>query len=187
MKLNKLALILILVIAFACNKDKEVNPFEIRKNRIGSLTDTTEVKDLEMIFGNDSIVSSIKGDEYLGENNDIEIYDTEGNQLLILTPSQALDSTAVIKTIQIMDERYKTPKGISTASTFGDIKNNYQISKVNNLINSIVISVNEINAAFTIDKKELPAALRYGNMDATIDPIQIPETAKVKYFMLNWQ
>ena len=187
MKYTFIKLIVCLSLMVSCDTDKKVDPFEIRKHHVGQLTDSTEVSELKTIFANDSIVSAIKGDEFLGENNDIEIFDKEGNKLLVLTPSQALDSTAVVKTIQIMDGRYKTAKNISTASTFGDIKNNYKISKVNNLINSIVVSVNEINAAFTIDKKELPSNLRYGDMDMIIDPVQIPDQAKIKYFMLNWQ
>jgi hypothetical protein len=49
----------------------------------------------------------------------------------------------------------------------------------------VVVSVNEINASFTIDKTELPGGLRF-DMDATIDAIQIPEKAKIKFFMLHW-
>jgi hypothetical protein len=45
--------------------------------------------------------------------------------------------------------------------------------------------VKEIEATFTIDKKELPANLRF-DVKANIDPIQIPEKAKIKYFMLHW-
>lgn len=186
--MNKIVPLCLLVsLAFACNQDKEPDPFEIRKHHIGLLTDSTEVRDLKTIFANDSIVTAVSGDEYMGRiNDDIDIYDSQGKLLLTLTPSQSLDSTAVIKNIQVFDERYKTEKGISTISTFADIKSNYKISKINNLINSIVITVNEINASFTIDKKELPANLRYGDMDMTIDAVQIPDSAKVKYFMLNW-
>ena len=71
------------------------------------------------------------------------------------------------------------------AERLKDINAAYKISKIDNLINSIVVSVNEINASFTIDKKELPASLRF-DMDMTIDPIQIPEKAKVKFFILHW-
>lgn len=178
--------VLTAIIVIGCSTEKKQNPFQIGKKHIGLLTDSTQVKDLELVFPTDSIVKNIKGDEFTGNSNDIEIYDTSsGKQLLILSPSQSLDSTALIKSIHIKDSRYKTDKNISTLSRFADIKNNYKISGISTLINSIVISVNEINASFTIDKKELPANLQF-NMDLKIEAVQIPDNAKIKYFMLYW-
>ncbi|WP_323788185.1 hypothetical protein [Psychroserpens sp.] len=181
----------LLIVAFlallisGCATEKKQDPFQIGKQHIGLLTDSTQVKDLELAFPADSIVKHIKGDEFTGDINDIEVYDSTGKKLLILTPTQSLDSTAVIKSIHITDSRYKTANNISTLSTFADIKNNYKISGISTLINSIVISVNEINASFTIDKKELPANLQF-NMDLKIEAVQIPDNAKIKYFMLYW-
>jgi len=57
---------------------KEVNPYFISKNSIGLLTDSTKVKDLETIFINDSVVKRIRGDEFTGRINDIEIFDKMG-------------------------------------------------------------------------------------------------------------
>ena len=140
---------------------------------------------MESIFANDSISKYIGGDEFTGNINNIEIFEKGGKRLLTLTPSEALDSTAVISTVKIEDERFKTEKLISKLSTFKDIKDNYKINSINNLINAIVISVNEINAGFTIDKKELPSNLRF-DMNIKIDAVQIPDNAKIKYFMLHW-
>lgn len=174
-----------LVIFASCTSEKKQDPFQIGKQHVGLLTDSTQVKDLALVFPNDSIVKSIKGDEFTGQINDIDIYSSEGKQLLSLTPSQALDSTAVIKSVQIISDRYKTDKNITSLSTFKDIKDNYKISSINSLINSVVISVNEMNASFTIDKKELPANLRY-DMTINIEAVQIPDHAKIKYFILHW-
>ena len=104
---------------------------------------------------------------------------------MILTPKEALDSTAFIDNIRIMDSRYKTNKNISNISTFKDIQAAYKINRIDNLISSININVKEINAYFTIDKKELPANLRF-DMKMTIEASQIPDDAKIKYFMINW-
>lgn len=185
--MNK-SLIIVALIALCivgCATEKKQDPFQIGKQHIGLLNDSTQVKDLELAFPKDSIVVNVMGDEFTGEINDIEIYDTSGKQLLTLSPEQSLDSTALIKSIHIKDSRYKTDNNISTLSTFADIKNNYKISGISTLINSIVISVNEINASFTIDKKELPANLQF-NMDLKIEAVQIPDDAKIKYFMLYW-
>ena len=174
----------ILILMTSCTKEQ--NPFLIEKHNIGLLTDSTQVKDLEMIFANDSVVKFLGGDEFTGKINDIDIYDKTGKHLLVLTPSEPLDSTATISNIRIMDNRYKTSKNISLQSTFKDIQSAYKINRIDNLINSINVNVNEINSYFTIDKKELPANLRF-DMDATIEASQIPDNAKIKYFMINWK
>jgi hypothetical protein len=164
---------------------KKQDPFLIEKQNIGNLTDSTQVKDLESIFINDSIVKFVGGDEFIGSINNIDIYDKSGNHLLILTPNEALDSTAVIDNIRIIDSRFKTAKKVSTLSTFKDLQKAYKINRIDNLINSINVNVNEVNAYFTIDKKELPANLRF-DMKLTIETSQIPDDAKIKYFMVNW-
>ena len=137
---------------------------------------------------NPFLISSLKQTLLVAFNlpvNMVEIFDTNKNKLLILTPREISDSTSTIGNVRIVDSRYKTEKGISTLSTFKDIQKAYKISKIDNLINSILISVNEINASFSIDKTELPANLRY-DTSATIEAIQIPESAKIKFFFLYW-
>jgi len=164
---------------------KEQNPFEISKQHIGFLTDSTQVKDLNSIFANDSVVKFIGGDEFTGAVNNIDIFEKGGKKLLTLSPKQALDSTATIASIHIFDDRYKTDKNISVLSTFKDIKGKYQTFRIINLINSIVVAVDEINAVFTIDKEELPANLRF-DMDLKFEATHIPDEAKLKYFFINW-
>ena len=185
MKKTFFAILVCAILITSCTKDKAPDPFLIQKHNIGLLTDSTQVKDLEAIFKNDSVVRYVAGDEFAGEVNSIEVFEKNGNKLLDLSPREALDSTSLISSVRIIDSRYKTKKNISTLSTFKDIKEAYNISRIDNLINSVVVSINEINASFAIDKKELPGSLRF-DMDATIDPIQIPEKAKIKYFMIHW-
>ena len=179
-----ITLLSISLLIVGCEKPQD--PFAVQKQNIGLLTDSTQVKDLEMVFANDSVVKFIGGDEFTGDFNTIDIYEKGGAKLLELTPSQALDSTAIIENVRIMDNRYKTLKNVSLISTFKDISDNYTISRIDNLINAVVVSVNEINSAFTIDKKELPANARF-DMELNIEVTQIPDTAKIKYFMINWQ
>lgn len=183
MRKSFLSLILCSLLLSSCGKEQD--PFQVNKNHVGLLTDSTQVKDLETIFSKDSIVKNKEGDTFSLNVSDIEIFETGGEKLLILTPIRRRDSTSTIKSIQIMDARYKTDKGVSKLSTFKDISSKYKISRIDNLISSIVIFVNDINATFTIDKKELPASLRF-DMTLKIEETQIPENAKVKYFFLNW-
>ncbi|MDY2587544.1 hypothetical protein [Winogradskyella aquimaris] len=185
MKNTIFTILIVIMLITSCSKEKPTDPFLIKKHHIGLLTDSTTVKELDAVFSNDSVVRYVAGDEFTGSVNIIEIFDKSGKKLLDLSPKEALDSTSVISSVRINDERYKTEKNVSLLSTFKDIKDNYKISKIDNLINTVVVSVNEINASFTIDKKELPSSLRF-DMEATIDPIQIPEKAKIKYFMIHW-
>ncbi|WP_242205537.1 hypothetical protein [Aestuariivivens insulae] len=184
--MNKLFLpIVVLAICFTSCK-QEQNPFEIGKQHIGLLNDSTQVKDLKTIFNNDSITNFDSGKAFSNNINTIDVFDKNGNKLLVLSPKKLGDSTSVITSVQVIDSRYKTHKDISTLSTFKDINNAYKITRINNLINSIVVSVNEINASFTIDKKELPANLRF-DRNLTIEAIHIPDHAKIKYFFINWR
>lgn len=157
---------------------KKQDPFEIGKQHIGSLTDSTQIKELKSIYPNDSIVN------FMGID-DIEIFEKGGKQLLILTPRSSMDSTSVIENVHVIDSRYKTDKNISTLSTFKNILDTYKISKIDNLINSIVVNVNDINASFVIDKKELPANLRF-DRQFKFEATHIPDNAKIKYFFINW-
>lgn len=178
-----LNIILFIIVFVSCGKKQD--PFQVNKHNVGLLTDSTQVKDLETVFSGDSIVKNKEGDAFSLNLSDIEIFETGGKKLLILSPQQSSDSISTIKSVQIMDGRFKTEKGITKLSTFKDIAGKYKISRIDNLISSIVVSVNEINATFTIDKKELPASLRF-DMTLKIEETQIPDNAKVKYFFLNW-
>lgn len=178
-----LALVVSIILFVSCQNEKD--PFIISKYHVGLLTDSTQVKDLKDIFPNDSIARFIAGDEFAGDINSIQIYEKSGIKLLTLSPRQSLDSTSVFQSVQIVDSRYKTDKNISVLSSFKDITSAYKISRINNLINSVVVFVNDINASFTIDKKELPANLRF-DMNLTIEETHIPDDAKIKYFFINW-
>lgn len=182
---NILSSIILILIIVSCSTDKSQDPFMVKKHGVGLINDSTQVKDLKDIFANDSISSYKEDDHFTGSINTINIFEKGGNQLMIIRPTEALDSTATISSIQLIDPRYKTEKNISNISTFKDIKDAYKINTISNLINSIVISVNSIDATFTIDKKELPGNMRY-DLDMKIDPIQIPDGAKVKYFMVHF-
>jgi hypothetical protein len=178
-----LPLIIILLVIVGCTKDQD--PYLISSKSIGLLNDSSQVKDLKKIYKKDSIVFRTNDNEFIGNRNDIEIFDKAGKPLLVLTPNKILDSTATIETIKILDSRFKTVKGLNTLSTFSDIEKNYKISSIQNTLKNIVVFVNEIDAFITIDKKELPSELQF-DMSAKIEAVQIPENAKIKYFMIGW-
>ncbi|HNQ26931.1 MAG TPA: hypothetical protein PKL92_03335 [Aquaticitalea sp.] len=183
MKYSFIAILFIFILLSSCKKEQ--NPFLVSKNHVGLLTDSTKVMSLKTVFASDSIVR-YKTDPVLKiPMNFIEIHEKKGALLLTLTPKNVDDSTSTITNIRIEDSRYKTAKGISKKSRFKDIQSAYSISKIDNLISTVVVSVNEINAQFAIDKTKLPANLRY-DMNIKFEPSQIPDNARIKYFFINW-
>ncbi len=181
----KKALLMLSFITVFTACDTKIDKFLISHHNIGELTDSTQVKDLERIYSNDSVVKSIAGDEFLGRVNDIEIFEKGGKRLLVLTPTEALDSTSTIRTVKIIDDRYKTLKGLSINSTFKDIRTNYNISSIQNTLRNIVLFTSDSNFFFTINKNELPSELRF-DISKKIEAVQIPDDSKIKYFMIGW-
>ena len=180
---NIILLIGLVIVYWSCEKPSD--PYLISPKKIGFLTDSTQVRELDDAFPTDSISSYIGGDEFTGNINNIEVYDGEGNKLLILTPIETLDSTSTIRTVRLVDSRYHTDKGISKLSTYGEVKAQYKISGIQNTLQNIIVSIDEINAYFTIQKSELPDNMRY-DINMKIDPIQIPDKAKIKDFFIQW-
>lgn len=183
MKKTIVSLSILALILTSCGKGTD--PYLVQNQNVGLLTDSTQVKELKTIYANDSLISPIAGDEFSGSLNTIEVYEKGGKHLLSIIPKQLLDSTSTISSIKFKDARFKTDKGITSNSTFGDIKKNYTITKIQNSFKSASIFVKESDAFFLIDKKELPAEFRF-DMQKTIEATNIPETAKVKHFILGW-
>ncbi|MCF4102312.1 hypothetical protein L1I30_11585 [Gillisia sp. M10.2A] len=182
--MKKLSFTIVLaVLAMSCGRDSD--PFLIINNRVGQLTKEIKINQLDSIFKGDSIVRNTSSTKFLSATSDIEIYDKEGAPLLILEPVQQFDSTSTVGYIQILDSRYQTDKGLSIKSTFGDVVEKYTISRIENTLNSAVVFIDELNLYLTIDKKELPSSLRY-DTDSRITASQIPDNAKIKYFMISW-
>lgn len=183
-KMKKLLLFPLLALLFiACAKEED--PYLIGKNRIGLLTPEVQVNQLDSIYANDSISREVNQNRFYGSSNEIRIFDEAGKQLLLLEPVQAFDSTSTIGYIQVLDPRFKTAKGLNIKSTFQEIVENYSISRIENTLSAVVIFIDDLNAYITIDKKELPAELRY-DTESIIQSSQIPDDARFKYFMIGW-
>lgn len=172
-----------LSVLVACSSDGD--PYLIDANRVGPLTREIRINQLDSIFSNDSIVKNTRGNRFLNSTNDIQVYDRDGSPLLILEPVQQFDSTSTVGYIQVLDPRFETSKGLNTESTFGEVVKNYNISRIENTLNSAVVFIDELNMYLTIDKKELPSSLRF-DTDSRINASQIPDNAKIKYFMISW-
>ncbi|HET8886839.1 MAG TPA: hypothetical protein VFM70_10860 [Salinimicrobium sp.] len=184
--MKKLFLVLSMsLLCFLVSCSDEDDPFLITNDRVGKLTKDIKINELETLYADDSLVNQPLNPQYVDQGTDIEIYGKEGNLMLVLQPVQEFDTTSTIGNIQIVDPRFKTKKGLNIESSFGDIVENYSISRIENTLSSAVVFIDEINAYISIDKKNLPAALRF-DTDSKIEKSQIPDDAKFKYFMIGW-
>ena len=183
MRKNSLYILFFSVFFFSC--EKEQDPFLITANSIGMLNKDVRLNQLDSVFTQDSIVRHVSDSEMYRKSNEIEIYDTNGKRLLLLEPVQAFDTTSTVGFVQVLDPRFKTAKGLGTESTFKDIVENYEISRIENTLSAAVIFIDDLNIYVTIDKKQLPVELRY-DTQTRIQASQIPDDAKIKYFMVDW-
>ena len=176
-----LAVILVSLFLVQCTKE---NSFLIEKNRVGLISSTDKVSDIEMIFANDSVVSHLSegalGDgesKFNGDNDEYLIYSKEGKHLLTLVPKTSQDSSSTIKYVDVFDNQFKTEKKLALTSQFKDVNLHYMINKVETTLSSATLYIDELNATITIDKKELgmnPFSTEKVQLE------QIPEMAKLK-------
>ena len=170
----------ILALVFsACND----NAMIIDDTSVGPLIETTRVFELAKLFPGDSLAGRrIEGDSLIGE---VELYDAEGKIRLIIFPKDETDPKSELSYARIIDPKFTTKNGIGAASTFGALKNQYEVDGLNNAINAVVVSFKDTPWYVTIDKKELPENIRY-DYASKIELAQIPDEAKIKYFFYTW-
>lgn len=174
--------ILSLVFFLQC-KEQPNTDFLVTHNGVGKLDKISLVRDLEVIYANDSIVKDSTIHNLSNKSKKVKVFEKGGGLLLTLTPSS--DSIPTIENIRIEDPRFVTEKGIGLNSTFKDIKDNYQVQKVITSMNNVVILLRNSNTYFTISKEQLPSSLRYAS-SVNIEAVQIPDEAKIKYMMVAW-
>lgn len=163
-----------------CAKSTDAD-FLITPTSFGKLTKDNSAKEIATIYATDSIVK----DDAVQLNASMRkehIYEKGGKPLFTVS----ISNDSIIDNIRVLDPRYTTDKGVNLLSTFKDIKDNYTVSKVLTSMNNIVLFIKDSEIYFTIDKKELPENLRYSN-STKIEAIQIPDAAKIKYLMVDWE
>jgi hypothetical protein len=178
-----LAILLAALFINACATDK--NEFLITNGAIGPLKKDSPIKAVDSLFANDSIVKLSPLSNALGTQGQVEIYDREGNKLLLISPDDEKDPNSLISDVLVFDTRYATKAGFNPGSTFKDLKAQYEIKAVENAINAVIVFLKDSDIWVTIDKKQLPEEIRY-NFNAKVEATQIPDEATFKYFMIGW-
>ena len=179
-----IALVSVTLLFIQCKE--EINPFLISNDSVGTLTRGMTIKEIDSTFAKDSIVKLYAQNEELPTQGEVEIYEKNGTKLVSISPVNNNDPDALISNFQFFDPRYKTDKGLNLSSTFKDIKTNYKISNIETTISTVVIFLEDNDLFINIDKNELPENFRY-NPNLVIDVTNIPDEAKIKYFMLSWK
>ena len=179
-----IAIISVTLLFIECKE--EINPFLISNDSVGALTRGMTIKEIDSIFAQDSIVKLYAQNEELPTQGEVEIYKKNGTKLVSISPVTNNDPDALISNFQFFDPSYKTDKGLNLSSTFKDIKANYKISNIETTISTVVIFLEDSDLFINIDKNELPENFRY-NPNLVIDITNIPDEAKIKYFMLSWK
>lgn len=179
-----LSLVLILVLCLVSSCKKQEDPyFSISSDQVGLLTRDALYENVKELYARDSLVEDTLQLTIGTGNKKLKIFESGGKHLLTLTPST--DSLPRIGHILVADSRYATAEGIGLLSTFGDIKKQYTVRKIITSLNNVVILLEGSDVYFTIDKKELPAHLRYTKTQP-IEQVEIPDAAKIKYLMIGW-
>lgn len=162
-------IILLLLLAFVLVQCKKGEDTLMAKNQVGPIDKYTAFLEVENMFKKDSVVKSPEEDAI-----SLQIF-KNGDKALIINKN--IDSIKTIESVQVFSDLYTTERGLSTASTFKDINNNYTIKKVEPTFTSAVVFVDELNMTIALDKKDL-------NIDEfdmrKISKDQIPDMAKIK-------
>lgn len=162
---------------------KKEDPFLFGSQAVGKILKTTTAKEVDLLYESDSVVKQdIEG---IVTNKNIEIFEKGGAKLLSLEPSEEGKDDSTFDHIQIFDSRFKTDKGVGLSSTFADFTTHYEVKRIERIMNLVNVFFKNEDFYITIDMKELPMEIRV-QPDFKIDPVHIPNRAKLKYLMISW-
>lgn len=150
--------------------------FHISEDRVGIFSKGMTMADVYKAIPKEQIKKKVGYGEFADDTyDDYEIYDSNGDLLLILTPKENGNINSKINRISILDKRFKTTENIGLDSTFGDLKKYYSTNDIAPDMEHIVVFVEHINAWFSIKKTELKDDWWNGK---SIDKSKIPNSAK---------
>lgn len=161
----------------------------ISKNQLGDLNSSLKISEIKKILIDDS-VELIYAKDAFGKAipntiKEVEVYDTSGQQMLLIKPSAGMDTLSKIKNIRIFSEKYKTANGLGIGSTFAEVKKYHNVKEIQSSVKSIIITLKDLNAFVSFDREVLPGDVRF-DMEAEIKPIMIPNDAKINRFWINF-
>ena len=184
--IRKTLILFISTLLFSCSyKQKSTDDFLVTDTNVGIFYEGMTVNDVLKLVMDNQIKKVVDFDDYENPYDDYQYFDSNKNHLLILTPEYQDDKKSKINRILIKDERYKTNKNIGLSSTYADLKEHYQITDYSPDLEQIVLTIDELNAWFSISKSQLSENW-WNDNTKTIDISKIPDNATFDSFVIWW-
>ena len=180
-------LLFLALLTISCvNKQADKVDFLVTENNVGVFKKGMTVKEVLDIVPKVHIKKVVDKDDYENSYDDYQYFDTNKIHLLTLTPTVQDEIQSKINRILILDNRFKTNKNIGLGSTYADLKNNHKITDFAHDLEHIVLTVGELNARFSINKKQLLDNW-WDESKKQIDISKIPDTATLDTFVIWWK
>ena len=164
----------VIFLLFQCTEENTA----IKKKQLGKISNSTSIEELDKIFKNDSVQKLPEGEPLVRE---YKVFDASGSPSLIFVTRVENDSLKALEHVKIYSPTYATEKGISTASTFEDVRSQYSIDDIEPSFSSAILFIDELNATISLDKKDLNID-EFDMRDISED--QIPDQSSILYITL---
>ncbi len=166
--------LVVIFLLFQCTEEDTV----IKKKQLGKISNGTTIEELDRMFKNDSVQKLPEGESLVREYT---VFDVSGAPALVFVTRVENDSLKALEHVKIYSPAYTTEKGISTASSFEDIRGQYSIDDIEPSFSSAILFIDELNATISLNKKDLNID-EFDMRDIRED--QIPDQASVLYMTL---
>ena len=158
----------------------------ITKNSIGDITSEMTLEDILKRVPAAQIELKEEG-EFADDKYDVyTIYTRYFEPLLSISLKKHADMKQRVNRVIVLNPLFHTEQDITTASTFGDIKQAYSITRIEPDMKDIVVVVDDLRASFSIPKSKLPATW-WDEKTKTVNSSQIPSSAPIRTFILRWE
>jgi len=181
--MNKYIILLAITIIFSSCETK-TNDFIIKNKQVGKLTDSTTIASMKKLYANDSIIKNTEGQSAFEAYDEYTIIDKKTkNPLLLVVPVKQKDENSKIKRIEILSGQFKTDKGVSLSSSFGDFNTHHKLGRLDETFKYIVVFIDDLNATIDMTKDVIPLNSR-NDSSIKIDKTMIPDNSKIKHFVV---
>ncbi|MBE7630360.1 copper resistance protein NlpE [Tenacibaculum piscium] len=159
----------------------------ITSNNIGVFNSQTSINEVLHTVPFAQVHKKVGSGEYIGDiYDDYEIFTQNHKLLYTLTPKDTAKTEQKINRILVNSPFFKTNKGINVKSTYGDIKKAYTVNEIVPTREHIVLTVDEINASFSISKNKLQKGW-WNDKSKMVNENKIPLSTQVDGFFLWWK
>ncbi len=158
----------------------------ITANSIGTINANQSIAEVLQQIPKAQVKKTVGHGEFAEDlYDDYQVYNHKQQLLFTLTPKQIGSTKQKINRVLINSPTFSTNKGIHNQSIYGEIKKAYSIDKIEPTRTHIVLTIDDINANFSIAKTELQQGW-WNESEKRVNIDKIPDTAKIDSFILWW-